>query len=69
MSSNLSTFFGELTTSLSKAILKYENILIMGDFNMDVKNKSLGYDKIDEFRDVYNLTDLIKISYLLDKKS
>ena len=59
----------ELTTSLSKAILKYENILIMGDFNMDVKNKSLGYDKIDEFRDVYNLTDLIKISYLLDKKS
>ena len=41
----------------------------MGDFNMDVKNKSLGYDKIDEFRDVYNLTDLIKISYLLDKKS
>ena len=41
----------------------------MGDFNMDVKNKSLGYDKTDEFRDVYNLTDLIKISYLLDKKS
>ena len=45
-SSNFSTFFEELT-SLSKAILKYENLLIMGDFNIDMKSKSLYYDKLD----------------------
>ena len=59
-SSNHSTFFEELTTSLSKAILKYENLLIMGEFNIDMKSKSLGYDKLDEFCDLFNLTNLIK---------
>ena len=34
-------FFEELTISLSKAILIYENNLIMGNFNIDVKSKSL----------------------------
>ena len=56
-SSNLSTFFEELTTSLSKAILKYENLFIMGDSNVDMKSKSLGYDKLDEFCDL-SLIDL-----------
>ena len=59
-SSNLSTFFEKLTTSLSKAILKYENLLIMGDFNIGMKSKSLGDDKLDEFWDIFNLTNLIK---------
>ena len=59
-SSNLSTFFEELTTSLSKTKLKYENLLIMGDFNIDTKSKGLGYDKLDEFYDLFNLTNLIK---------
>ena len=32
----------------------------MGDFNIDMKSKSLGYDKLDEFCDLFNLTNLIK---------
>ena len=32
----------------------------MGDFNIDVKSKSLGYDKLDKFCDLFNLTKLIK---------
>ena len=32
----------------------------MGDFNLDMKSKSLGYDKLDEFCDLFNLTNLIK---------
>ena len=59
-SSNFSTFFEELTIFLSKGILKYENLLIMGDFDIDKKSKSLGYDKLDEFCDLLNLTNLIK---------
>ena len=36
-SSNLSMFFEDLAISLSKAILWFENILAMGDFNINVK--------------------------------
>ena len=44
---NLSIFFEELSESLSKAILKYQNIIIMGDFNMDLKIKGFGFNKLD----------------------
>ena len=44
---NLSIFFEELSESLSKAILKYQNIIIMGDFNMDLKSKGFGFNKLD----------------------
>lgn len=42
-SSNLSMFFKELAISLSKVLLKYEILLIMGYFNIDVKSKYLGH--------------------------
>ena len=32
----------------------------MGNFNIDVKSKSLGYDKLDEFCGLFNLTNFIK---------
>ena len=41
-SSNPSMFFQKLTISLGKALLKYENRLIMGHVNIDVKSQSLG---------------------------
>ena len=44
---NLSIFFKELSESLSKAILKDQNIIIMGDFNMDLKIKGFGFNKLD----------------------
>ena len=31
----------------------------MGDFNIDIKNKGLGYGKLDTFFDLFNLTNLI----------
>ena len=41
----MNTFFDEITTCLSKAAVKYENIIIMDDFNIDIKNKGLGHGK------------------------
>ena len=32
----------------------------MGDFNIDMKSKSLRYDKLDDFCDLFNLRNLIK---------
>ena len=55
----MNTFFDEITGSLSKAAMKYENIIIMGDFNIDIKNKGLGYSKLDTFCDLFNLRNLI----------
>ena len=56
---NMNTFFDEITACLSKAAVKYENIIIMGDFNIDIKNKGLGYGKLDTFCDLFNFTNLI----------
>ena len=56
---NMNTFFHEITASLSKAAVKYDNIIIMGDFNIYIKYKGLGYGKLDTFCDLFNLTNLI----------
>ena len=32
---NLTDFFEEMTTSLTKVIANYANIIVMGDFNID----------------------------------
>ena len=38
-SSNIDTFFAELAISLSKAVNKFDNLIIMGDFNIDITKK------------------------------
>ena len=32
----------------------------MGNFNIDMKSKSLAYDQLDEFCDLFNFPNLIK---------
>ena len=46
---NLASFFEELTDSLSKGSEFYENLIILGDFNVDVKVAGRGLDKLEEF--------------------
>ena len=39
----------------------YDNIILMGDFNIDIKKEnSIAYDKLEEFCDTFNLTNLLK---------
>ena len=57
---NRSTFFEGLSELLSKAILKYQNIIIMGDFNIDLKIKGFAFNKRYQFCDLFNLTNSIK---------
>ena len=40
-SSHIDTFFAELTISLSKAVNKFDNLIVMGDFNIDTTRKFL----------------------------
>ena len=39
----------------------------MGDFNIDLKIKGFGFSKLDEFCDMFNLTNLIKIETCFTK--
>ena len=48
---NLVSFFEELAESLSKGSEFYENLIILGDFNIDVKVAGRELDKLDEFCD------------------
>ena len=44
---------------LSKAILTFENVIVIGDFNIDVKRPGLSFDSLDTFCNVFNLTNKI----------
>ena len=56
---NLDSFFEELNSSLSKACCKYENFVIKGDFNVEVKLRRNGYRQLEEFSDMFDLTNLV----------
>ena len=54
-SSNIDTFFAELTISLRKAVNKFDNLINLGDFNIDItKEDSSGFDKLKELNTKYN---------------
>ena len=60
-STNLDIFFEKLTKSLSKAINKYDNLIVMGDFNIDLnKTDGIGFGKLEECCDNFNLTNIVK---------
>ena len=49
--------------SVYKALGTYDNITVMGDFNIDIKkDETIGHDKLDDFCDTLNLTNLVKSS-------
>ena len=57
----LKVFLGDLSDLLNKYRSKYDNVIIMGDFNIDVKDKANpNFDKFSEFCDTFSLSNLIK---------
>ena len=57
---NLDTFFKEVSDSLSKASLTYENFIIMGNFNIDINTAGVDVERLDEFCNLLDLTNLMK---------
>ena len=57
---NLECFFNELTTSLSQASVMCDNFIVMGDFNIDLNLPSHEHDKLEEFCNLFDLSNLIK---------
>lgn len=59
-SMNLHNFFEELTEILDRVFRKYENLIVMGDFNIDWKNhQDPGYSLLETFCDTFALENLI----------
>lgn len=62
--SNLDMFFNEVTHSLSKTSLTCENFITRGDFInfiiIDAITTRKEVDKIDDFCNIFHLTNLIK---------
>ena len=56
---NPETFFKEVSDSLSKASLTYENFIIIGNFNIYINIAVMEVDKL-EFCNLFDLINLIK---------
>ena len=46
---------------------KYENFIVMGDFNIDISSLGVGFDKLSEFINLFDLTNLIKENTCITK--
>ena len=56
---NLLNFFVEITLSINKAALNYENLIVMGDFHIDINSSGVEKNKLEEFCNLFDLTNLI----------
>ena len=68
---NIKTFFEEMNEVISKALCKYENLIVMGDFNIDIKSSNSDKDKLENFCDLFNLTNLVhsETCFMKNRKS
>ena len=64
----IETFFEELNEVISNALCKCENLIVMGDFNIDIKCSNSDKDKLEHFCDLFNLTNLVHSEIYLYKK-
>ena len=44
---------------ISKALCKYENLIVMGDFNIGIKSSNSDKDKLENFCNLFNSTNLV----------
>ena len=67
--SSINTFFSELTKFLDIIIDNYENLLILGDLNIDSSDsQDQGINAFHDFCDVFDLRNLIKGKTCITKK-
>ena len=68
---NIKIFFEEMNEVISKALCKYENLIVMGDFNIDIKSSNSDKDKLENFCDLFNLTNLVhsETCFMKNRKS
>ena len=59
--SNIDRFLGDLSLLLNKYLGKYDKIIIMGELNIDKKDKTNpNFDKFSGFCNIFSLSNLLK---------
>ena len=59
--SNIETYFSDSFSSVNRAWDSYDNIIIMGDVNIDTHDRAHpGFEKLMSFCDVVDLTNIVK---------
>ena len=61
-------YFVEINEVISKALCKYENLIVMGDFNIDIKSSNSNKNKLENLWDIFNLTFLVHSEICFMKK-
>ena len=46
---------------------KHENLIVMGDFNINIKNVNSDKDKQENFCDLFNLANLVHLEIVKEK--
>ena len=55
---------------MNKAMSKADNIILMGDLNIDCHNvNDAEYDALDRFRDIFNFNNLLKEKSCFDSST
>ena len=69
MYNNIIIFFEEPTKSVCKTLNTYDNIIVIGDFNIDInKDEAIGHDRLDESDTCYTNNHKWTIDLLLTNK-
>ena len=64
-SNNIDSFFNDLSTTLNSALDKYDNVIVMGDINIDTLNRQdTGHSKLVSFCDVFGLSNLVTAKHV-----
>ena len=53
---------------ISKSLCKHENLIVMGDLNIDTKSSNSDMDKLEHFCNLFNLTNLVHSEAYFVKK-
>ena len=48
-----------MNETICKALRKYENLIVLGGFNIDIKSSNSDKDKLENFCNLFNLTNLV----------
>ena len=54
---------------INNTLFKYENLIVMDDFSIDIKSSNSGNDKLENFCDLFNLTNQVHLETCFMKNS
>ena len=58
---NIIHFFQQLNKNVEQISLNYENVVLMGDINIDLcDSKAVGFSELNDFMDLHNLKNIVK---------